>query len=344
MTVIDDHSEEEESTSPRPRRAPRAGGTRPASPASSRRTSRPRCAGWARCSDGQWIVLAFVAVLAIASAVLNVLGPRMLGDATDVIVNGVDQPERHRLRRAAPRAAPSLDAVRRVGAAVDRAPSYLLAGVDPAADAQAPRRRSRTRSTCCRSAYIDKQARGDLLEPRDERHRQRRAEPAADAEPDAHVGAAARRRRDHDVHDLAVAGARRADDRAGVGVRHARRSPSGPGRGSCRSGAARACLNAQIEETFTGHAVVKAFGRQREVEERFRDHQRRALRVVVRRAVHVEPDAAVHDVHGQPPVRDRRGRRRSPGRRTARSASATSRRSSSTRATSRCRSRSWRRR
>ncbi|HVM54353.1 MAG TPA: ABC transporter ATP-binding protein [Acidimicrobiales bacterium] len=29
-------------------------------------------------------------------------------------------------------------------------------------------------------------------------------------------------------------------------------------------------LNAQVEETFTGHAIVKAFGRQREVEERFR--------------------------------------------------------------------------
>src|SRR5206468_10305858 len=29
-------------------------------------------------------------------------------------------------------------------------------------------------------------------------------------------------------------------------------------------------LNAEIEETFTGHAVVKAFGRQREVEQRFR--------------------------------------------------------------------------
>ncbi|HET6874103.1 MAG TPA: ABC transporter ATP-binding protein, partial [Acidimicrobiales bacterium] len=29
-------------------------------------------------------------------------------------------------------------------------------------------------------------------------------------------------------------------------------------------------LNAQVEETFTGHAVVKAFGRQHEVEERFR--------------------------------------------------------------------------
>jgi ATP-binding cassette subfamily B protein len=29
-------------------------------------------------------------------------------------------------------------------------------------------------------------------------------------------------------------------------------------------------LNAQVEETFTGHAIVKAFGRQHEVEERFR--------------------------------------------------------------------------
>ena len=30
-------------------------------------------------------------------------------------------------------------------------------------------------------------------------------------------------------------------------------------------------LNSQIEETFTGHAVVKAFGRQREVDQRFRE-------------------------------------------------------------------------
>ena len=30
-------------------------------------------------------------------------------------------------------------------------------------------------------------------------------------------------------------------------------------------------MNSQIEETFTGHAVVKAFGRQREAEERFRE-------------------------------------------------------------------------
>ena len=63
---------------------------------------------------------------------------------------------------------------------------------------------------------------------------------------------------------------RRAHHGAGLGVRHARRSRSGPGRGSCRSGSSTGLLNAQIEETFTGHAVVKAFGRQHEVEERFR--------------------------------------------------------------------------
>jgi ATP-binding cassette subfamily B protein len=30
-------------------------------------------------------------------------------------------------------------------------------------------------------------------------------------------------------------------------------------------------LNAQIEEAFTGHALVKVFGRQREIEQRFSD-------------------------------------------------------------------------
>src|SRR5258706_6672061 len=30
-------------------------------------------------------------------------------------------------------------------------------------------------------------------------------------------------------------------------------------------------LNGQIEETFTGHAIVKSFCRQREVEQRFRE-------------------------------------------------------------------------
>ena len=37
-----------------------------------------------------WVVLVVVAVFAVVSAVLNVLGPRVLGDATDVIVDGRD--------------------------------------------------------------------------------------------------------------------------------------------------------------------------------------------------------------------------------------------------------------
>ena len=36
-----------------------------------------------------WVVLIVVAVVAIASAVLNVFGPRVLGHGTDIIVQGV---------------------------------------------------------------------------------------------------------------------------------------------------------------------------------------------------------------------------------------------------------------
>ena len=37
----------------------------------------------------RWIVLAFVAFVAIVSATANVLGPKVLGHATDIIVQGV---------------------------------------------------------------------------------------------------------------------------------------------------------------------------------------------------------------------------------------------------------------
>ncbi len=44
-------------------------------------------------------------------------------------------------------------------------------------------------------------------------------------------------------------------------------------------------LNGQIEEAFTGHELVKVFGRQREVEERLRGPERGAVRGQLRRAV-----------------------------------------------------------
>ena len=53
-------------------------------------------------------------------------------------------------------------------------------------------------------------------EPGHQRHRQPRPEPAADDQPDPHVAAHARRRDDHDVHDLAAVGGDRADHRAAV--------------------------------------------------------------------------------------------------------------------------------
>ena len=58
-------------------------------------------------------------------------------------------------------------------------------------------------------------------QPGHQRPRQPRPEPAADAQPDADLGAAAHRRRGHDVHDLVAARPRRADHGAAVGLRHA---------------------------------------------------------------------------------------------------------------------------
>ena len=45
--------------------------------------------------------LALVVVCAVGSVVLNVLGPLILGHATDTIIDGLRQSRRHRLRRAA---------------------------------------------------------------------------------------------------------------------------------------------------------------------------------------------------------------------------------------------------
>ena len=56
-----------------------------------------------------------------------------------------------------------------------------------------------------------------------------------------------------------------------VAVRDAGRSPARSRPRFISQWTHTGALNAQIEETFTGHALVKAFGRQREVEERFRD-------------------------------------------------------------------------
>ena len=72
-------------------------------------------------------------------------------------------------------------------------------------------------------------------------------------------------------------------------------------------------LNAHIEETFSGQALVKVFGRQAEVERTLCRGEREAVRRVVRRAVRQRPDHADDDVHRQPQLRRHRRPRRPQG-------------------------------
>ena len=200
---------------------------------------------------------------------LTVLGPKLLGHATDLIVDGVVQPPADPLRPARQgdhrRHLPVRRGVGARLAAVVHARRRRAAHDVPAAQrrrgqAQPPAAELRRPPAARRPA-----------QPGHQRHRQHRPEPAADAQPDAHVGPHARRRGRHDVHHLAAAGVRRGDHRARVAPDDARRSPSGRRVASSRSGGTPGALNAQIEETFTGHSLVKVFGRQREVEETFRE-------------------------------------------------------------------------
>ena len=73
-------------------------------------------------------------------------------------------------------------------------------------------------------------------------------------------------------------------------------------------------LNAHIEEMYTGHQLVKAFGRQAESAEEFSQAERGAERRQLQGAVHQRHDPAGDDVHRQPDVRAGRRRRRPAGR------------------------------
>ena len=128
-----------------------------------RRTSAPRCAGSARSSAPRRRASSCVLALTVASVALVVLGPRLLGHATDIIVSGVASGDGHRLRRAPPQAAPR----RRRSTLASWALAYV-AGVHPR------RRRAAARCSGCAQSvedkinrlplsYIDRQPRGDLL-------------------------------------------------------------------------------------------------------------------------------------------------------------------------------------
>jgi ATP-binding cassette, subfamily B, multidrug efflux pump len=212
-------------------------------------------------------MLAVITVLAMASAGCNVLGPKVLGHGTDIIVNGLTARRgilfgqlHHVLFEAVSLYASSW--------ALGLAAAYLIAGV-------VQRLMSRLRTSVEEKinalplSYVDHEQRGDLLS-----------------------------RVTNDIDNIAQSLQQTMSQMLtsilmliGVAAIMFTISPLLAGVAmatvpisvlAMRGIAGRArprfmaqwrhtgSLNAQIEETFTGHSIVKAFGRQHEVEERFR--------------------------------------------------------------------------
>jgi ATP-binding cassette subfamily B multidrug efflux pump len=215
-----------------------------------------------------WILLCVVVVIAIVSATLNVLGPRVLGHGTDIIVRGVVSHRgidfgalHHVLYQAL--------ALYAASSALSIVAGYLLAGVVQRLMYKL-RSMAEDKVHALPLRYIDKQQRGDLLS-----------------------------RVTNDIDNVAQSLQQTLSQMltsvlllVGVAIAMFIISPilavvalttvpvSVWGmRAVARRSRPRfisqwkstGLLNGQIEETFTGHAVVKAFGRQREVEQRFRD-------------------------------------------------------------------------
>ena len=198
--------------------------------------------------------LLVIVALCVTSVSLSVVGPKILGRATDIIFAGLvgkqlpagstvqqaadqarasgddnlgeparpprrDPRRRHRLRQPAQRAVAGPGAVRR------RQPAAVAAGLP--ADRRRPvgrpraARRGGGQAEPAAPAVLRRPAARRAAEPRDQRHRQHRADAAADSQPAADVAADHRRRARDDVRDLAGAGADRARRRAAVGARHA---------------------------------------------------------------------------------------------------------------------------
>jgi ATP-binding cassette, subfamily B, multidrug efflux pump len=215
-----------------------------------------------------WVVLVVVAVVAITSATLNVFGPRVLGHGTDIIYRGVighrgiDFGALHHVLFQATELYAASSALSIVAA-------YLLAGV-------VQRLMYKLRSdvedkvNALPLSYIDKQARGDLL-----------SRVTNDIDNVAQslqqtlsqmltsvlllVGVAIMM---FTISPLLAVVALTTVPLSVWGMQVVARRARPRFISQWKS---TGLLNAQIEETFTGHAVVKAFGRQREVEQRFRD-------------------------------------------------------------------------
>jgi ATP-binding cassette subfamily B protein len=212
-------------------------------------------------------LLVLIALMAIGTTVLNVLGPRVLGDATDVVIDGVSGTgiDFARLHRVLFEAGALYVGAALLGVGI----AYTLAGVVQRLMFRL-REQAEAKLNALPLSYIDHQPRGDLLS-----------------------------RVTNDLDNLAQSLQQTLSQMLtsvllliGVAGMMIAISPSlalialttvPMSLWAMRAIGKRARprfisqwrstgeLNAQIEETFTGHSIVKAFGRQREVEARFEE-------------------------------------------------------------------------
>ena len=215
-----------------------------------------------------WVVLGIVGVVAVASATLNVFGPKVLGHGTDIIYRGVilhrgiDFGALHHVLFQA-------TALYAASSGLSIVAAYMLAGV-------IQRLMFKLRSdvedkvNVLPLSYIDKQSRGDLL-----------SRVTNDIDNVAQslqqtlsqmltsvlllVGVAIMM---FTISPLLAVVALTTVPLSVYGMRVVARRARPKFISQWKH---TGLLNAQIEETFTGHTVVKAFGRQREVEQRFRE-------------------------------------------------------------------------
>jgi ATP-binding cassette subfamily B protein len=215
-----------------------------------------------------WVVVGIIFVLAVASAAFNVSGPKILGHATDLIVSGfyshkgIDFTALHQTLFKAL-------GVYAASAALSIAASFLLAGVIQRLMYKL-RRAVEDKVNVLPLSYVDHQQRGDLL-----------SRVTNDIDNVAQslqqtlsqmltsvlllLGAAILM---FTISPLLAVCALTTVPVSVWGMRVIARKARPRFMSQWRSTGE---LNAQIEETFTAHNVVKAFGRQHEVEERFRE-------------------------------------------------------------------------
>jgi ATP-binding cassette subfamily B multidrug efflux pump len=212
-------------------------------------------------------VLGIVLLVAATSAVLNVFGPRVLGHGTDIIISGF---RAHHMNFGALHHV-LFQAVELYAASslLSIVASYMLAGIIQRLMFKL-RSDVETKVNALPLSYIDKQSRGDLL-----------SRVTNDIDNVAQslqqtlsqmltsvlllIGTAVMM---FTISPLLAVVALTTVPVSVWGMRAVARRSRPKFISQWKS---TGLLNAQIEETFTGHAVVKAFGRQREVEQRFRD-------------------------------------------------------------------------